>query len=149
MSAQNPSENFLAVQAVQPQSLNGAAANDLGVDVTGWRYAYILMNSGTVGTTNTFEVETSADSTNGVDGAWADFDSPTAGQTIQVVLADRVNVGEIDLRYMPATHNWIRVHALTVGVGLVSATIVLTQSRDTGRFAAAPAASYRVGVDIT
>jgi hypothetical protein len=124
-------------QSLDPQSVGqGATVNGGEVDVTSYRWAYVVMNAGAnAATTDTasFEVEVASES----GGSFA----AVAGTAVTVGAAgDAAFVGQIDTHQLSG--NFIRVNCTggSDGALLASASVVLTADRDT-QYAGTPTAT--------
>jgi hypothetical protein len=123
-------------QSVSPQSVT-TTVNGSEVDVTSYRWAYVVMNVGTNAATSddaSFVVEVASES----GGSFA----AVAGTTVTVLQTDDdvAFVGQIDTHQLAG--NFIRVSCTggTGGAMLASASVVLTADRDT-QYAGTPTAT--------
>jgi hypothetical protein len=152
MSAQNPSENWQVLPGINPDAYAfGAQAYGPVIDTTGFRYMTVVLNIGDMVATSTLAVEVQTSLTSG--GSYADFDTSPQGVGATIMNAtevattddNTVQVGEIDLHYLPAGQEFVRL-GYTVGTANcdLGAVVILSNSRDTARFPATTAA-YRIG----
>ena len=156
--AMNPSENWQVLPFLNPDAYattTKVVTGSPAIDTTGWRYATIVWNIGDMAATSVIQIEVQTSLTSG--GTYADFDASPQGvgatimNATQVATTDdnTVQVGEIDLRTLPAGEEFLKcAYTVTTAASDMGAIIILSNSRDTARFAATTAA-YRVGVDIT
>ncbi len=156
MSAQNPSENWQVLPGINPDAYVAAAKNVVGVpaiDTTGFRYMTVVLNLGDLGSSAVVTIEVQSSLTSG--GTYADFDASPQGAGATIIIAtdatddNTVMYGTVDLHTLPAGEEFVKL-AMTIATATsdFGAVVILSNSRDTGRFAATTP-EFRVGVDIT